>query len=436
MRRHLALVPPTSSETSHLDLSFPVQRYTLSNGLTVLLHPDATVPTISYNTWFRVGSRYEKPGTTGIAHLFEHMMFKGAKRYTNKEYDRVLQANGGTNNAFTTHDYTGFYVMVPSTKLELAIDMESDRMENLQITPENLKSEREVVKEERRWRVDNQVLGVMDEVKFGSLFKVHPYRWPVIGYMTDIDNITIEDCRKFFDTYYSPSNAVVVIAGQFDPEVAKKLIEKYYGKIVTHPVPTPATVTEPDQLAERKVVLKKDVQSDYLNLSWVVPGAGAREAYALDLLAAVIGEGTASRLQRRLVHDLQLASDLHVSNDSMKDYGVFNIDVRMGTKKPYRKALPVIEGVLSHILNEPLTADEVTRARNTVLKNYIDGMKTVHGRAQSLEINEVVLGDYRRVFTDVEIYQQITADEIQKAAKKYLTKVRRNTISAEPGAAK
>ena len=212
-------------------IKFPVEKYQLNNGLTVLLHEDHSVPTISYHTWFRVGSKNEEPGYTGIAHLFEHLMFKGAKRYTGKEFDRILQANGAVNNAFTSYDYTGYYENLPSDKLELAVDLESDRLVNLQVNAENLVSEREVVKEERRVRVDNSVGGFLSEMLYATVFKVHPYRWPVIGWMQDLDQIDLKKCREFYGSYYAPNNAVVIVAGDFDTKSAKALIDKYYSHL-------------------------------------------------------------------------------------------------------------------------------------------------------------------------------------------------------------
>jgi zinc protease len=234
-------VPASFSQS----IRFPVEKFKLANGLTVLLNEDHSAPIISYHTWFRVGSKNEEVGYTGIAHLFEHMMFKGAKRYTGEQFDRVLQANGGVNNAFTTHDYTGYYETLPGSKLELVADIEADRMENLQITPENLTSERDVVKEERRFRVDNNPGGVLREALYGTAFKVHPYRWPVIGYMEDISRIDVAKANEFYRTYYAPNNAVLVISGDFDKAEAKRIVEKYYGAIKSQEIPQRPRPPEP-----------------------------------------------------------------------------------------------------------------------------------------------------------------------------------------------
>lgn len=217
-------------------IRFPVEKYQLSNGLTVLLHEDHSAPIISIHQWFRVGSANEHPGRTGIAHFFEHLMFKGTPKYPNRELDRQIQANGGTNNAFTTRDYTGYYENMPSGKLELILDIESDRMRNLGFDEKEIKNEREVVKEERRYRVENNVYGYLHENVFETVFRVHPYRWPVIGYMRDLNATSIDDLKEFYRVFYAPNNAVLVITGDFKSSQAKSLIEKYYAKILSiHP---------------------------------------------------------------------------------------------------------------------------------------------------------------------------------------------------------
>ncbi len=319
-------------------VKFDVEKYTLPNGLTVLLHVDHSTPIVSYQTWFRVGSKNEEPGFTGIAHLFEHMMFKGAKRYTGEQFDLLLQANGATNNAFTTHDYTGYYENFPSAKLELIIDIESDRLENLNITNESLASEREVVKEERRLRVDNNPMGILRETLFGTAFRVHPYRWPVIGYMSDLNNITVEKAMQFYSTYYAPNNATIVVAGDFDPKEAKRLIEKYYSHIKSQPIPEPKLAAEPKQTAPRSQFVSHDVQTVQFSLSYHTPKAGTDESYALDLLANIMGFGTSSRLHQRLVYKEQSALNAAAYNLTLQDSGLFQVTVALKPGAHFGKA--------------------------------------------------------------------------------------------------
>jgi zinc protease len=401
-------------------IRFKVEKYRLANGLTVLLHEDHTAPIVSYQTWFRIGSKNEEPGLTGMAHLFEHMMFKGAKRYSGEQFDTILQANGATNNAFTTHDYTGYFENLPSSKLELVMDIESDRMENLKIDAANLKSEREVVKEERRYRVDNNPHGLLEEALFGLAFRVHPYHWPVIGYMPDLDNVTVEIAQKFHTTYYAPNNAVLAITGDFDSGETKKLIEKYYGHIKSQPIPNKVRPSEPAQISPRSQFITKAVQSVDFVLAYHAPKVGDDDNYALDLLANILGYGTSSRLYQRLVYKDQLATQAAIYNQSLQDSGLFQIFVTMKPGADFSKAQRAVYGEIWRPRNLLVSEQELQKAKNQVMKGYVDGLKTVHGKAESLEVNEILYGDYENLFKDLDRYNRVTAEQIRKVAFKYL----------------
>ena len=411
---------------------FPVEKYVLANGLTVLLQEDHSAPLISYQTWFRVGSKLEEAGFTGIAHLFEHMMFTGAKRYTGPQFDALLQSNGARNNAGTTHDYTFYYETLPAGKLELAIDLDSDRMENLHVNDANLRSERDVVKEERRYRVDNSPMGLLNEAVFGLVFRTSPYHWPVVGYMADIDAITTEKAQDFFRTYYAPNNAVVVVAGDFKVDQAKALIEKYYGSIPRHEVPAKAPRRDARQTAARSQVLLKDVQSTTFSMAFHAAQDGVDDAYALDLLANVLGRGPSSRLHRRLVYVDQLASSAVAVNETLQDEGLFNLVVSMKPGADVWKAERAVQGELWRARNRLVTADELTAARTHALKSYVDSLKTVQGRAEALGSTEVVHGDYRELFRTWDRYSNVTAEQLRKAAQKYLEPGRSTLVVLRP----
>jgi zinc protease len=411
---------PASADLS-AQIRFAVEKLKMPNGLTVLIHEDHSAPIVSYQTWFRVGSKNEEPGYTGIAHLFEHMMFKGAKRYSGEKLEVILQANGAVNNAFTTHDYTGYYENLPSSKLELVMDIESDRMENLQITPENLKSEREVVKEERRFRVDNNPFGTLSESVFGTAYKVHPYHWPVIGYMNDLDNITLEKAVEFYHTYYAPNNAVVVIAGDVDPTDCKRLLNKYYGGIKAQSIPVKTRPNEPQQMGTRSVEVERDVQTHQFAVAYRTPAAGVEDSYALDLLANIMGTGHSSRLYNRVVYQDQLASSVSTNNITLQDSGLFEIVVQMKPGASYYKAQRAIYAEMWRPRSLKISDLELQKVKNQVMKGYVDGLKTVHGRAEALALNEVLFGDYERLFKDLDMYQQVTSEQVKKAAEKYLT---------------
>jgi zinc protease len=309
--------PPTKPVSGDISsqIKFAVEKYQLANGLTVLLTEDHSAPIISLHVWFRVGSKDEEPGYTGLAHLFEHMMFKGAKRYTGEQFDTLLQANGASNNAFTTYDFTGYYEDLPAAKLELVLDLESDRMQSLQVTAENLKSEREVVKEERRMRVDNSPAGVLQETLYGTAYRVHPYRWPVIGYMADINNITLEKAQDFHRQYYAPNNAVVVVSGDFQSGEAKRLIEKYFGGIPSQEIKRRERPAEPAVNASRFQMVTRDVQASMFAMAFHAPKAGDEDSFALDLLANILARGTSSRVFKPQVFKYKRATSLYAVNN-------------------------------------------------------------------------------------------------------------------------
>ncbi len=421
-----ALAAPAASGagTGGLKIQFPVEKYQLANGLTVLLHEDHNVPMISYHTWYRVGSRDEGPGVTGAAHMLEHMMFKGAKKYSGKQFDQTLHENGITNNAFTSNDYTGFYENLPSSKLELIMDMEVDRMRSLSLNPEDLTSELQVVGEERRWRVDNSPQGLLQEMFFGSLFKVHPYSWPVIGHMVDIQAYTSEKLRKFYDTFYVPNNAILVLAGDFNSEEVKRLIEKHYGSLPRKEIPARAYSAEPELLKPIKKELQWEVQSNSFLIGYKGVALGTKDAYALDLAAAALGEGASSRLHRHLVYKSQVAVGASAYNWTNADPGAFMIMVTMRPGLPSTQAEQIVSEEVDRMINSVISEKELQKVKNQTMKGFVDSLATIDAKARTLAANEIIFGDYQRVFLDLEEYNKVTAKDIQQVMQKYLKKER------------
>ncbi|MNJ98432.1 Protease 3 precursor [compost metagenome] len=418
---------------NNLKISLPVTKFTLQNGLTVLLVEDHSVPMVSYHTWYRVGSRDESPGVTGAAHMLEHMMFKGAKKYSGKSFDRTLHENGITNNAFTTNDYTGFYQNLPSSKLELMMDMEVDRMSSLLISDEDLKSEREVVKEERRWRVDNNPQGLLREVMMGTLFKVHPYKWPVIGHMKDIENYSSEKLRYFYNTFYVPNNAVLVLVGDFKTAKVKDMIEKFYGPLPSRPLPERNYKKEPEQKVQMNAVVRKDVQ----NLSFVVayhgPEVGNPDVYALDLASTILGNGSSSRLYKRLVYQKQIATSASSYSYSLKDSGILGIGVSLKPDiKITQEAIDVVYNEVWRLRNHKVSEKELEKAKTQVMKDLVDSLTTMDGKARALAVNEIQTGTYESLFTDLEKYQAVTVDDIKRVVDKYTQQTQRSIITLEP----
>jgi zinc protease len=428
----LSILIGISSFANPLQLNLPVEKFRLENGLTVLLHQDRSIPLVTYHTWYKVGSRNEKPGVTGAAHMLEHMMFKGAKKYDGKEFDRILHENGITNNAFTTWDYTGFYQKLPSHKLELMMDMEVDRMRFLQIAEADLKSELQVVGEERRWRVDNNPPSLLRESVLGNLFRVHPYQWPVIGHMADIQNYTTEKLRHFYDTYYVPNNAVLVIAGDIDLEKTKRLVQKYYGKLKPRNLPSENIPPEPVMSQPTRKVIEADVQNSSIIFAYPGVKNGEIDGFALDLLGNILGSGSSSRLYRKMVYEEQLATSSGAYNISLLDPGFFVVMASLKPGKNTKAAEQVLQQSIQKIQAEGVSEKELEKAKNQMMKEFVDGLTTIDGKAQSLAVNEIVFGDYQRMFTDLEKYNSVKAKDIQRVAKLYLNSERRITGILNP----
>lgn len=420
------------SKDDSLKINLPVTKFTLKNGLTVLLLEDHSVPMISYHTWYKVGARDESEGVTGAAHMLEHMMFKGAKKYSGKDLDKLFHENGIVNNAFTTNDYTGFYENIPSSKLELVMDVEVDRMKNLALKAEDLLSEKEVVAEERRWRIDNSPMGVMRESVMSTVFSKHPYGWPVIGFMKDINAYSIDKLRYFYDTYYVPNNAVLVIVGDFETKTVRKMVEKYYGSLKYKEVKHKDVKPEPLQTVQRNSVIRKDVQNTTLAVAFQSPKIGEPDMFALDLAAYIIGEGSSSRLHKRLVYDRQDATSAYAYNYSMKDGGVFAVGANLVPGKSKDESLEIIYNEIWKLRNRKVTPAELEKAKTLVMKGIVDSLTTIDGKARSLATNEIVTGSYESLFTDLQKYQQVTVEDIMKVANKYLQQTQRSIISLEP----
>lgn len=411
---------------------FQVEEARLKNGLTIRMVPNPSVPTVSYYTFFRVGSRNERPGITGISHLFEHMMFNGAKKYGPKEFDRVLESNGGYSNAYTSYDMTVYHEELPSEALETVIDLESDRMRSLRISDKTLASEREVVKEERRVRVDNEILGLMDEELGTLVYKAHPYRWPVIGWMADIDNITRQDCEAYFRTYYAPNNAIVYVAGDIDPKKTFKLIEKYYRGIKPGPAPLEVIDAEPEQRGERRATLRQPAQAPSIMVGFRGPRAQDDETFALDLVQYALAVGEGSRLTRELVYGKELAVSVSMDWTWRIDPGslVFHLELKPDSNpEQVEKAL---YAELEKVAAEGLTERELEKAKNNLHAHLLRELVTNSGRANALGTYELMLGHWKDGLTLGERYEAITAEQVRTAAAKYFDPDRRSVVTLVP----
>lgn len=413
-------------------IQFPVEKYKLKNGLTVILSPDNTIPAVSVQQWFRVGSKDEVPGRTGLAHFFEHMMFKGTKKYPKDTWGAFLNSKGAEMNAFTSNDYTGYYINAPSEHLPLLLDIESDRMRNLSLNPADVNSEREVVKEERRMRYDDNIEGGIQEKMSSLMFESLPYRWLPIGSMTDLNSASMDDLHKFYKTYYSPNNAVLVVAGSFDSAEAKAWIEKSYGGIPSEDIQRPPSRPEKPQKKERRAVIEREAQAPTVAVGYILPDLTSPDHYALDLLSIALGQGESSRLYKQMVYKNEMALNTSASSWGQTLAGEFEIHSTLKSKTDPEKGLMMIGLEVKRLGEAPLPQKELDKARNIFMKSYVDSLKKISGRAHMLAMYEILFGDYSRIFSDLKQYQKVKPSDIMRVASTYLTPSHRNIVIVNP----
>ncbi|HET9551624.1 MAG TPA: pitrilysin family protein [Anaeromyxobacteraceae bacterium] len=427
--------PPAHPDTPVIDLD-AVTATTLANGLRLRILPEAGSPTVSYATVFQVGSRNERPGITGISHLFEHMMFNGARKYGPKEFDRVLEGKGGHSNAFTSNDVTCYYEDFAAEALETVVDLESDRMRSLRIDDEALEQEREVVKEERRLRTDNSVFGLMEEQLEALAYLAHPYRWPVIGWMSDIERIGRADCEAFFRTYYAPSNAAIYVVGDLDPAATVAAIEAADGDIPAGPAPAPVASGEPDQRGERRAEIRFPAQAPAVLAGWRGPPARSPDAAALDLAQACLAVGESSRLRRRLVHDLSLAVSVNCSWGWRIDPGLFMIFVELAPGVAPARAEKALYAEIDRLAARGVTAAELKRGRALLRSAVLHELGTHHGLAQALGQAEALQGDWREAGRALQHYAAVGPADVKRVVRDYLAPQRRSVVTLAPGVAR
>jgi zinc protease len=412
--------------------SLNAERHVLDNGLTVLLLVDSRLPLVCSQTVFRVGSRNEHTGITGISHLFEHMMFNGSENYPPGAFDQILESSGGYSNAYTSRDVTVYYESFTPSLLETVITLNADRMGRLTLNEECLTFERDVVMEERRMRTDNSVMGRMDEALFANAYQAHPYRTPVIGWMSDIEKITLEDCRWFFQTYYAPNNAVLAISGDFDPQQALAFIEREYGVIPSQKAPRPVRTVEPEQQGERRIVLQHPAQLPAMFAAYHAPEMTHADVFALDMLQVILSDGDSSRLLRRMIHEKPLA--VHVYSDFIwrVNPSLMTFYLQATGMPQLQKAENFLYRELERIRTRGITTKEVRKSRNIISANLVRGMKSIEGRAGKLAVFEAFFDGYEEIFSLPEAYAQVTSEDIQRVAAQYLQPAQRTVLIQEP----
>jgi zinc protease len=408
----------------------------LPNGLRVRVLPEKSTPTVSYYTFFQVGSRNERLGLTGISHLFEHMMFNGAARYGPKEFDRVLEARGGHSNAYTSNDVTAYYEDFAADALPTVVDLESDRMRSLRLGEESLEQEREVVKEERRLRTDNSVFGLMEEQLESLVFQAHPYRWPVIGWMDDIERIARADCEAFFRTYYAPSNAAIYCVGDVEAEATLDAIARAYVDIPRGPAPAPVAQGEPPQRGERRARVRFPAQAPAVLVGWRGPAARSPDAAVLDVIQVCLGVGESSRLRKRLVLEDELAVSITLSWGWRIDPGIFFAFAELAPGASVARAEEAVWEELERLARRGISRAELARSRALLRSSTLHELSTHHGVAHALGQAEALLGDWREAGKTLEQYARVTAADVRRVAREYLSPVRRCVVELEPEGAR
>jgi len=398
---------------------FPVVARTLKNGMRVLVQEDHTIPNVALYIFYRIGARNEHPGTTGLSHFFEHMMFNGAKKYGPGELDKVMEANGGSNNAYTTRDVTVYQDWFPRTALPLILDIEADRIRDLSFDPKKIESERQVVASERRLRTDNDNGGLLDEQLWATAYIAHPYQWPVVGWMSDIEHWTMADLKHHFEMGYSPNNATVVVAGDVSPEEMFRLCEEYLEPIPTHQPPPPVTTVEPEQLGERRLVVYKPAELPLLMLAYHISRTDDPDFYALNILRTVLFQGESSRMYQRLVDQEQIALDVSSFTEPAFDPTIIEITAQPKQGVDPQRCEKAIYEELERTKNEAISDTELAKGKNIRLAEFYREMQAISGRANVLGTYEVFFGDYRKLFDAAQNYSRVTRDDVQRVAKKY-----------------
>jgi zinc protease len=407
------------SQASFGQIEFPVEKHQLDNGLTVLISEDHSAPVVSFQMWYHVGSKNERPGITGISHLCEHMFFKGSENMGPEEHSRIVKANGGVDNAGTSFDYTMYWEKLSSDKLELAISLEAERLKRLNPTPETFGSEREVVKEERRTRVDNSPYGALFEQLLNSAFTAHPYHWHIIGFLSDIDNITLEDIQRHYGTYYVPGNVTAVVAGDVKPKEVMKLMEQYFADVPFKTPPAEVGTMEPEQSGERISYVHKIGQLPAFLVGYHIPEFGHPDIYPLTVAARILFRGESSRLYKKMVYQDQSA--LAVAGDclSLEDPGLFFAFAIMQPGHTAEAGQQVLFEYFDKLKEEPVDSTELQKAKNQLEAEFIYGLQSVSAKGEEIGYYQTVLGDYTRLFDEANKYQAVTAEDVMRVAKKY-----------------
>jgi zinc protease len=398
----------------------------LTNGLKVLIIEDHKVPLASFSIWYKVGSRDEPSGKTGMSHLLEHMMFKGTPKYGSKVFSNIIQRNGGIDNAYTTKDYTMYFQNLSSDRIGLSITLEADRMANLLIDPKEFSSERDVVLEERRMRHEDDPQNLLYEEVVAASLKASQYHWPVIGWQSDIASLQRDDLYRYYRRYYAPDNAFIVIAGDVTPEQVLPLLEKEFGSIPRNDNKIERVNTqEPEQKGERRVVLKKEAELPYVIVSYHVPNFPHKDSYALEVLSTILSDGKSSRLYKSLVLDKRLAINASADYSALnRDPFLFLFDATAAPAKKVEDVEAAINGEIEKIMKDPPSEREVQKAKNQIEASFIFAQDSNYTKVQYTGMFEVI-GGWRLMDQYLDGIRKVRPEDLQEVAKRYLGEEKR-----------
>lgn len=441
-RKHMTMIRRRSSATKEkkpaakvtVDVEF--NQFRLDNGLTVILRRDNVVPVVAVDVCYHVGSKNERAGKTGFAHLFEHLMFEGSEHVSRGEFDRYISLAGGYNNAYTTEDLTNYYEVLPSNQLPLALWLESDRMMKFNVTRESLSTQREVVKEEKRWRIDNRPYGDVSERLQSLVFPVGQYHWPVIGSMDDLNAAGMSDVKEFFETHYTPRNAVIVVSGSIHEANAEKLVRKYFSDIPSRSIAGSGIEFEDVKITGEMIeTLRGDVPAPALFVAYKAPPEGSDEYYVLSHVAKILSDGNSSRLYRRLVYDRQSASEFDVSIEGMEKAGMFLFSAFVAPGHSIEEVLDVFDRQIERLRKYLVTPYEFEKSRNSTISSYVGRLSTNSGVADTLAHYHTIFKEPGMINSEVDRELSVTRESIREAANDILDRQRRVIITYLPSGA-
>jgi zinc protease len=406
----------------------------LRNGLGLIAAVDRRAPIVALQTWYRVGSRHERPGATGMAHLFEHLMFSQTESLPPGEFDRLVERIGGESNAATWVDWTYYRLSLPARDLALGLRLEAERMQHLVLEPEPVEAERDVVTNERRERVEDDVDGWLDEQLMAHAFTEHPYRWPTIGWMEDIRALSLPDIRAFYRTWYAPNNATIVCVGDFDEAALLDAVHTLYGAIDPASLPAVAATTEPPQTRERVIRAPKPIATDRLLVGYKAPGQDHPDWAVLEIVATLLAGCPSARLYRRLVIEREAASSVDAQLTPFRDPSLLRLAVTTARGHHAAEILDVLDAELAVMASQPPSRTEVEKAKAIAETDFWSSLVDVDGKAEALGHYETALSDFRKLGTLAERLAAVTEADVARVVCDYLRAEHRTVVIAEPEA--